>query len=69
MNVTLRDLAEAVERQPDAATVAWRMTRPVIRKGSKGDAVGRAQTNLNLRSYDVGRVDGIFGAKTDRAVR
>ena len=45
------------------------MAQPVIRKGSKGDAVSRAQTNLNLRGYDVGNVDGIFGAKTDRAVR
>lgn len=45
------------------------MAQPVIRKGSRGDAVRRAQENLNLRGYDVGRVDGIFGAKTDRAVR
>ena len=45
------------------------MAQPVIRKGSRGDAVSRAQTNLNLRGYDLGRVDGIFGAKTDRVVR
>jgi peptidoglycan hydrolase-like protein with peptidoglycan-binding domain len=45
------------------------MAQPVIRKGSRGDAVRRAQENLNLRGYDVGRVDGIFGAKTDRKVR
>ncbi len=45
------------------------MAQPVIRKGSKGDAVSTAQTNLNLRGYEVGNVDGIFGAKTDRAVR
>jgi peptidoglycan hydrolase-like protein with peptidoglycan-binding domain len=45
------------------------MAQPVIRKGSRGDAVTRAQENLNLRGFDSGRVDGIFGAKTEKAVR
>ncbi len=45
------------------------MAQPVIRKGSRGDAVRRAQENLNLRGFDAGRVDGIFGAKTEKAVR
>jgi peptidoglycan hydrolase-like protein with peptidoglycan-binding domain len=42
---------------------------PVIRKGSKGDAVRLAQTNLKARYYDPGPVDGLFGPKTDKAVR
>lgn len=41
---------------------------PVIRKGSKGEAVKRAQGNLNARGYEQGRVDGLFGPKTHRAV-
>lgn len=42
---------------------------PVIRKGSRGDAVKKAQTNLKARGYDPGAVDGLFGAKTHSAVR
>lgn len=42
---------------------------PVIRKGSKGDAVKLAQTNLKARWYDPGPIDGLFGPKTDKAVR
>jgi len=42
---------------------------PVIRKGSKGDAVRKAQTNLNARGYYWGDVDGLFGPQTDSAVR
>jgi peptidoglycan hydrolase-like protein with peptidoglycan-binding domain len=42
---------------------------PVIRKGAKGDAVKKAQTNLNARYYDPGPIDGLFGPKTDKAVR
>ena len=42
---------------------------PVIRKGSKGDAVRKAQTNLKARGYYWGDVDGLFGPQTDSAVR
>jgi peptidoglycan hydrolase-like protein with peptidoglycan-binding domain len=42
---------------------------PVIKKGSKGDAVKKAQNALKARSYDPGPIDGIFGAKTFKAVR
>jgi peptidoglycan hydrolase-like protein with peptidoglycan-binding domain len=42
---------------------------PVIRKGSKGDAVRLAQTRLKARFYDPGPIDGLFGPKTDKAVR
>ena len=42
---------------------------PVIRKGSKGDAVKLAQTRLKARGYDPGAVDGLFGTRTHNAVK
>ena len=42
---------------------------PVIKKGSKGDAVKKAQNALKTRSYDPGPVDGIFGPKMFKAVK
>ena len=42
---------------------------PVIKKGSKGDAVRKAQNGLKARYYDPGAVDGIFGPKTFKAVK
>jgi len=42
---------------------------PVIKKGSKGDAVKKAQNALKARFYDPGPVDGIFGPKTFKAVK
>ena len=40
-----------------------------VKYGSRGPAVRRLQTLLNDRGYNCGTVDGIFGAKTDRALR
>lgn len=45
------------------------MAEPTIHKGSKGPAVKKAQTALQLRFYDPGPIDGIFGAKTESAVK
>lgn len=42
---------------------------PTIRAGSKNDAVKWLQRKLNYLGYKCGSVDGIFGAKTDAAVR
>ena len=42
---------------------------PVIRKGSKGDAVRNAQTNLQARGYYPGAIDGLFGPQMDTAVK
>ena len=42
---------------------------PVLRKGSKGEAVSRLQQGLYQLGYDPGTVDGIFGPNTERAVR
>lgn len=42
---------------------------PTLRKGSRGDDVKKLQETLNALGYDCGTVDGIFGAKTETAVR
>ena len=44
------------------------VVRPTLRKGSKGDAVKQLQQELNQLGYDAGKVDGIFGANTQKAV-
>lgn len=40
-----------------------------IKLGSKGSEVTKLQTALKSKGYDVGTVDGIFGKKTDVALR
>lgn len=40
-----------------------------LRRGSKGADVTKLQTALNAQGYDCGTADGIFGAKTEAAVR
>lgn len=40
-----------------------------LRRGSRGSEVTRLQTALNALGYDCGTADGIFGAKTEAAVR
>lgn len=45
--------------------------KPVIKKGSKGDAVRECQEILKKLGYDLGSagVDGDFGTKTEKAVK
>ena len=42
---------------------------PTIRYGSRGDAVKVLQDRLNAAGCDCGKVDGIWGNKTETAVR
>ena len=44
-------------------------SNPTIKKGSTGNPVRRAQKRLTLGGYDTDGVDGIFGAKTETAVK
>lgn len=44
-------------------------TRATVRNGSTGQDVRELQTLLNKLGYSCGKVDGIFGAKTEKAVR
>lgn len=45
------------------------VTVTLLKNGSKGDAVKALQTDLNKIGYDCGAADGIFGSKTEAAVR
>jgi hypothetical protein len=42
---------------------------PTLKKGSRGDYVTALQTQLIMLAYDPGKVDGIFGVKTQEAVK
>lgn len=42
---------------------------PTIKKGNRGDAVKKAQELLNAKGFDCGAADGIFGSKTQKAVK
>lgn len=42
---------------------------PTLKKGSRGESVVALQTYLNLVGFDCGKVDGIFGTKTENAVK
>lgn len=41
----------------------------VLKKGSKGPFVTELQANLNSLGYAVGEADGVFGARTETAVK
>ncbi len=45
------------------------MAEPTLKKGSKGQAVKDLQEALNTLGFDAGKVDGIFGPATERAVK
>ena len=47
---------------PDSITI-------LLKKGSKGTQVVQLQLMLNMLGYNCGSADGVFGAKTDAAVR
>lgn len=44
-------------------------TMLTLRKGSRGTQVKVLQWLLSLNGYNVGTVDGVFGAKTEKAVK
>ena len=40
-----------------------------LKIGSKGEDVKKVQAKLNELGFDCGKVDGVFGNKTDKAVK
>lgn len=40
-----------------------------IKRGAKGDAVKLLQQQLRALGYDPGAIDGVFGTRTDKAVK
>lgn len=45
------------------------MAEPILKKGSNDPAVRDLQEALKALGYDVGPIDGVFGAKTESAVK
>ena len=45
------------------------MAEPVLKKGSNDPAVRDLQDALKTLGFDPGTVDGVFGAKTESAVK
>lgn len=61
--------AEEVKMAGKPETDKAEKTPPTLRRGSRGDDVKKLQETLNALGYDCGAADGIFGAKTEIAVR
>ena len=55
--------------EPEGIGTSTVVSMPTIRYGSRGDAVKVLQTRLNAAGYNCGTADGIWGGKTDAAVR
>jgi peptidoglycan hydrolase-like protein with peptidoglycan-binding domain len=51
-----------------AATTSFTFAWPVLRQGSRGEAVVALQYLLTARGFSTGGVDGIFGPRTRTAV-
>ena len=67
-NVVYQKAQEIVKPAP-APTPAPTPSVTVLKKGSKGNEVKELQNKLNALGYDCGKADGIFGAKTEAAVK
>jgi len=59
---------EAIYKEFASDSKKVSVTVPVLRNGSKGDSVGKAQILLNGLGYDCGKVDKSFGGNTEKAV-
>lgn len=63
---TAEEIAAAGKPEPEKPTEGVVFN---LRRGSKGSDVTRLQAALNALGYDCGEADGIFGVKTEAAVR
>ena len=63
---TAEEIAAAGKPEPEKPTESVIFN---LRRGSKGSEVTKLQQALNALGYDCGAADGIFGAKTEAAVR
>src|SRR5688572_331376 len=59
----------AIKTAPAAARTHRRSADPVLREGARGPSVTRLQRLLQKRGVSPGPIDGIFGPKTEAAVK
>lgn len=45
------------------------LPKPILKKGKRGKEVVKLQTILNKLNYNCGKADGIFGSKTEAALK
>ncbi len=60
-NYPFDEIIQAVNKKEDDTVL--------LKNGSRGDAVKQLQTNLNKLGFNCGNADGIFGVKTEAAVK
>lgn len=60
---------EAPENEGELWSGEAETTPPTVRRGSRGPTVSDLQKRLKAQGFDPGPLDGIFGTKTDAAVR
>ncbi|HHU20192.1 MAG TPA: hypothetical protein GXZ58_08285 [Bacilli bacterium] len=66
---TSKPKAIASNKTTNKPTVKYPLPSGILRRGCKGNAVRQLQIALNAANFKVGNVDGIYGAKTEDAVR
>lgn len=54
---------------PNVSAVSRPRLKTLLKKGSRGQNVKTLQNMLDQYSYIIGQIDGIFGAKTESAVK
>lgn len=65
----IKTLKPVPPKKVDPVKFSQRCTSQTLRRGSRGVCVSSIQRRLNSLGFDCGTPDGVFGAKTDKAVK
>ncbi len=69
VSIDAYDSAKVLRYQRLAESEVLVAPKPVLKRGSRGEGVEQLQRILNRKGYNCGDPDGIFGAKTENALR